>query len=334
MYFDASPTSVKPPLLSPTLHAVLWIWVFAYIGVAARMGLAEVTTSLERSQARPSVLTDMGRPYFVANIVGCFVMGVCQPLKSKYTYLESVWVGITTGFCGCCTTFATWQLFTAHQYLTQLGVNATFVFFIQLTCCFGAHWGGRYIGTSVCESPVELPPAALALQLRKTAADQAVVDVLDSLLLQTPSDTSDEPAADTPSVLLPRICLASFGSGAILVSIAVAFHQATWSSLWIGPFGALLRYALGQRLNRSTLPFGTLVANVLASAVNCIVVLWLREPEWVQAAIITGFCGSLSTVSSWINELDGMPVKKAVAYVALSHILAQVVSLTILGSNS
>ncbi|ETV70325.1 hypothetical protein, variant 3 [Aphanomyces astaci] len=172
MYFDASPTSVKPPLLSPTLHAVLWIWVFAYIGVAARMGLAEVTTSLERSQARPSVLTDMGRPYFVANIVGCFVMGVCQPLKSKYTHLESVWVGITTGFCGCCTTFATWQLFTAHQYLTQLGVNATFVFFIQLTCCFGAHWGGRYIGTSVCESPVELPPAALALQLRKTAADQ------------------------------------------------------------------------------------------------------------------------------------------------------------------
>ncbi|KAF0750220.1 hypothetical protein AaE_006792, partial [Aphanomyces astaci] len=56
-------------------------------------------------------------------------------------------------------------------------------------------------------------------------------------------------------------------------------------------------------------------------------------PEWVQAAIITGFCGSLSTVSSWINELDGMPVKKAVAYVALSHILAQVVSLAILGSD-
>ncbi|ETV91772.1 hypothetical protein, variant [Aphanomyces invadans] len=338
MYLQWTPG--QPPPISSRVHVVLWIWIFAYIGVAVRIGLGELTTTLERTQARPSILTDLGRSFFLANVVGCFFMGMCQPLKVKYTQFDAVWTGITTGFCGCCTTFASWELFTAHQYLTHLAVNATFVFFVQLMCCFGSHWGGEFIGSKICEEQRQ-SPAVLASQLRATALArslqtdakwQVVVEALDTLL--EPHEEGEVDFVATPSKLvwlMPRLSLAAFACGTALVTIAVIIHLPTWSALWIAPFGALARYELGKRLNSSTLPFGTLAANVVASAVDCVVLLWLREPEWAQAAIVHGFCGSLSTVSSWVNELNGMATKQAVVYAGLTHGIALGVSLAIFG---
>ncbi|KAF0699475.1 Aste57867_9945 [Aphanomyces stellatus] len=331
----------KSDFLRPALHVIMWIWIFAYAGVAARIGLTHAATSIEASQGRPTLLTAMGLSFFLPNVVGCFIMGLCQPLKARFKQFDAVWSGITTGFCGCCTTFATWELHTAFQYLTDLPANATFVFFTQLLCCFGAHWGGIFTAKSICT-----PPPAAVDPVARLRADVSAIQVEDSDdkwqdVLRALDAISPQPVAassfdeDDARIMhiLPRLCTAMFGLSFVLITAAAILHQTTWTALWIAPVGALLRFELGKRFNTSALPYGTLAANIVASAFDCVVVIWITKPAWVEAAILTGFCGSLSTVSSWINELNGMHPRAAFRYAAITHVVALGISLIILGAS-
>lgn len=73
--------------------------------------------------------------------------------------------------------------------------------------------------------------------------------------------------------------------------------------------GALMRWQLGERLNRlfPSIPPGTLVANIIGGYVVglALAVLAQREDlptEW-RLFIITGFCGGLTTFSSFSSEV-------------------------------
>ena len=73
--------------------------------------------------------------------------------------------------------------------------------------------------------------------------------------------------------------------------------------------GALLRWWLGNRLNNlfPSLPPGTLAANIIgAYVIGCAIAFFARYPavpaEW-RLAIITGFCGGLTTFSTFSAEV-------------------------------
>jgi CrcB protein len=73
--------------------------------------------------------------------------------------------------------------------------------------------------------------------------------------------------------------------------------------------GALLRWMLGMKLNATfpALPPGTLVANlfgayVIGLALAAVTVHTSISPEW-RLFVITGFCGGLTTFSSFSAEL-------------------------------
>jgi fluoride exporter len=63
---------------------------------------------------------------FFANVVGCFVIGVCYALAQRYGWFTPEWrLLLITGFCGGYTTFSTFanenvQLLQNHQYGTFL----------------------------------------------------------------------------------------------------------------------------------------------------------------------------------------------------------------------
>ncbi|MFT4195387.1 fluoride efflux transporter CrcB [Ottowia sp.] len=73
--------------------------------------------------------------------------------------------------------------------------------------------------------------------------------------------------------------------------------------------GGLLRWGLGLRLNSllSTLPLGTLAANLIAGYIVGVAVAFFAQapslsPEW-RLLVVTGFCGGLSTFSTFSAEV-------------------------------
>jgi fluoride exporter len=73
--------------------------------------------------------------------------------------------------------------------------------------------------------------------------------------------------------------------------------------------GALLRWQLGDKLNSlfPTIPPGTLVANLIGAYVVGICIAFFAtyaaiSPEW-RLLLITGFCGGLTTFSTFSAEV-------------------------------
>jgi CrcB protein len=98
--------------------------------------------------------------------------------------------------------------------------------------------------------------------------------------------------------------------------------------------GALLRWWLGNRLNSlfPSLPPGTLAANIIgAYVIGCAIAFFARYPalpaEW-RLLIITGFCGGLTTFSTFSAEvvagLQGGRTGWALIEIA-THVIASLV---------
>lgn len=116
-------------------------------------------------------------------------------------------------------------------------------------------------------------------------------------------------------------------------------HQATAAILFGFP-GALIRYFLSIILNQRSeaLPLGTLSANTLGTALLAAfhVLQSKNNPLSPNACSILqglddGFCGCLTTVSTFAAEIREFPARKAVRYAIVSWVLGQVMMVLIFG---
>jgi fluoride exporter len=81
--------------------------------------------------------------------------------------------------------------------------------------------------------------------------------------------------------------------------------------------GAPLRYLVGHRLNGG-FPWGTLAVNVAGSLLLGALAGSGTTPAGVTAAVGTGFCGALTTYSTFGWETLLLPSRRAVTYVLVS----------------
>ncbi len=89
--------------------------------------------------------------------------------------------------------------------------------------------------------------------------------------------------------------------------------------LWVaagGAGGAALRFYLGKLLDGS-FHVGTLVANTLASLLLGLCVGWSADGA-VWTLVATGFCGGLSTYSSFAVQARDLGAGRGAPYVALT----------------
>lgn len=118
-------------------------------------------------------------------------------------------------------------------------------------------------------------------------------------------------------------------------------HQATAALLFSFP-GTLTRYVLSIYLNPrlQLLPIGTLVANEFGTSLLALfhALQGLRPAVSPDACSILqglgdGYCGCLTTVSTFAAELSALGARKRWLYASISIVMGQVVVVLVLGST-
>ena len=129
------------------------------------------------------------------------------------------------------------------------------------------------------------------------------------------------------------------GTG-FLAGYRASFRHVTLA-LPFAPLGAWLRYFLAKQLNtgRPSFPLGTFTANMIATALVAVFALLQYSStnrSIISCAVLTGlidgFCGCLSTVSTFITEIRGMRRQHAYRYAIISIVGGQALMVLILGS--
>ncbi len=245
-----------------------------------------------------------------------------------------------TGFCGCLTTFASWNtqmVVMLDGTYCELGSQVVTVLFGYLIGLMGASYGfqlGRDCGLWMynyrhrndekedASSPRDGASADGIFESQQSSLngdlvlDEGVELVDDDKVLLKPEPSH---LHKIPLFLTAIVILVGFVIGDIVNGIE--FYK-SMTLLWVlSPVGSLLRWKLSS-LNKKKItnsldwiPWGTLTANLLASVLSaCMEGLSNRyfggdnpasKNQWVDAmlfALKTGVAGSLSTVSTMVKE--------------------------------
>lgn len=143
---------------------------------------------------------------------------------------------------------------------------------------------------------------------------------------------------------LPLITILLIGFVLGDVVFGIAFYRTMWITMIMAPFGATLRWRLSALNPTSSplwFPWGTIIANVLASALGVAADAMesnvsssggarLQWASPILLAVEIGFAGSLSTVSTMVRELAFMKTPgKAIAYFAATVMVSLSVGLAI-----
>ncbi|KAH9821598.1 CrcB-like protein-domain-containing protein [Melampsora americana] len=323
---DAPPHEQKKttPIPSRILetHSILIWW--AICGLLTRLGLNAIGEYEGRSVF--SVL--------LVQVVGCLVMGMGLRLKDTLDRIHPLlYLGLTIGYCGSVTTFSTWmiQVFQAFSNNSALH-RSRFHSFLD-------GFNQTYITVSMSIISIQC-----GLQLANLIEPH-----LCSFLERFSSPSS--PSLDRVDSCFTRWSILLIGPIAWISTVFLFFYGPHWwrgpvsYSLLIGPIGTLTRYHL-SKLNsfpistRNGFPIGTFLANLMATALLAVFTLLQLLPQASKNAELCGslqglkdgFCGCLSTISTFTVELLKIkPTREAIRYGILSWMAGQLVCVLLLG---
>lgn len=141
-------------------------------------------------------------------------------------------------------------------------------------------------------------------------------------------------------LLSAALCIALLTLAAVGVALDNdQTRKSYWMACIFAPFGVILRWQLSVHLNgrHPWLPLGTLSANILASCVDAVAdgVLLRTTSYWATVmlkAVVLGFSGCLSTVSTFVAELyRERNIEYAYAYASVSVVSCISLGLAIYG---
>lgn len=322
----------KPLVKSVLVATLLNIACGSLWGVLARKGLIALTTY------PGSFLGGL----VWANFIACYVMGMAieserfwvklisnEELASLFAAKGSIplYVGVTTGFCGSCSSFSSLILEMFNKAANLPPSIAKYP-----NSAFGI------LGA------IEVVLTHLGLSLAGYRTGRHFIRYLElynySLLKR--------------SYYLLELISSAFGAaGYIIVIVLIATksgHQwREWTlSCLFAPWGSFLRYFLSRKLNPlwNDFPLGTYTANltgtILLGTFNLLTrgrkyrmatlpIVSTTQGCYVLSALDDGFCGCLTTVSTFMVELCALTTKPSYIYGTFSVVAGFICMLLVLG---
>ena len=288
-------------------------------------------------------------------ILGCVIMGYATGLKPAYfdnsdsRLYRVLYLSITSGLCGSITSFSSWML--------QCNKNL----FLQGDLSYGNYYGsfnaGRFMEfvTSLIAG-VAIPIMALRFgkflfELHDEKQKQNV-DTYVPVAVSTVKDYEElEGETEEEDRMTQEKVDGSFCSDnrkewllfvlsvlvTLLIVVLPSYVYPTYSHLTycalFGAIGAYLRLIVApwNALNKN-FPIGTFTVNIVGTLVLALATLLSRHvvgyyDTHAQAALYgvsNGFCGCLTTVSTFVNELNTLPSKTSYRYGIVTNVVAQI----------
>ncbi|CCK71556.1 FluC/FEX family fluoride channel KNAG_0H01430 [Huiozyma naganishii CBS 8797] len=333
------------------VHFLLVFSTGSILGTYVRVGIEALTKYKYSFTAEGSSLWP--------NFVACLLMGALQilngPENSWFTECPYLYTGLTTGFCGACSSYSSMVLEMMHYStsLNRININEHVklpnraygimeflsVLLSHLFISFGAYIWGR----------------ALAEQLAA-----AVTTSRDSEKSEDSSDTPHPTPVVAHHTVLKYVkwlnmvfAAATIPLIALLIVLACVYNnysRAVWTlPPLFGIFGSLLRHHLSLSFNSGNVrfPHGTFIANQLGVILICVFDMVQRGKKnghsntpiitsvtacRVVSALSNGFCGCLSTLSTFMNEGYRLGFRGSLFYYSVSFGVSYIVCIIMLGS--
>lgn len=245
--------------------------------------------------------------------LGCFIMGYLTTVRAPLSYFYApMYTMLTTGYCGSLTTFSGWQMDVFESWINAKGyhrgglrdfIDGLSKTVFTLTLSLGSLSFGQSLGSSHKVPTRAIPQPARYVML---ALSMAIYAATIPLYLRLPTSWR---------------------------------HQATAALLFSFP-GTLTRYVLSTAFNPrfKSIPLGTLLSNLIGTALLGMFHVLQRlsvnpvsnEACSMLQGMMDGYCGCLTTISTFVVEVATLGVWKGGLYALLSWICGQLILLVIL----
>jgi CrcB protein len=274
--------------------------------------------------------------------------------KTKKTI--PLYIGLATGFCGSFTSFSSFMrdVFLALSNNLPTPVNHPYSTVPSFTSTIHRNGGYSFM-------------ALLAIIIYTVALSLTALKVGAHLALALDPFTPTLPFRLARRFLDPLVVVLAWGCwlGAIFLSIwppdrpSGSSSRGSWANeVWRGevlfalvfaPIGCLLRYYASLKLNpiAGSFPLGTFAVNVFGCAVEAMCYSIQHVPVTSTAGalvgggrvgcqvlqgIMDGFCGTTTTVSTWVSELQSLRRRHAYVYGMVSVVAGLCLMIIIMGS--
>lgn len=329
--------------------------------------LAFTTASILGNYARVGLntLTDYSPSYVASgsilwsNLTSCFIMGMLQVLKKGGWFepadMNHIFVVLATGFCGSFSSYSSMmmEMFLYSTSLTPADISKSLklpnraygimeflsVLLVQLFVSIGSYIFGRSVAKNFL---LPFGPESYQSQDKNELEPESPVPIGESYwgweTLKWVQWTLSVMAIPLVALIIVLTCVYNNNS------------RSKWTlpQLFAIP-GSFLRYYLALWLNQNikSFPLGTFFANELAVLTMAVFTMCARGKSGygssipiassltqcrVVSALSSGFCGSLSTISTFINEGYNLPLAHALIYYAISISTSYILEVILLGS--
>ncbi|KAH7377863.1 CrcB-like protein-domain-containing protein [Pyrenochaeta sp. MPI-SDFR-AT-0127] len=268
-------------------------------------------------------------------------------VKARHSKIKKtipLYIGLATGFCGSFTSFSSFarDVFLSLSNDLRSPINHP----------YPANTPIPSVSTTVARNGGHSFMAICATVIITMTVCYSALKVGAHLALLLDPLTPTLSSHLTRRYIDPVIAVLAWGMwlGAVLLSVFPPHNAWRGQALFacvFAPIGCLVRYYASIRLNPiiPSFPLGTFTANIFGTAVLGMAYdiqhVQLRGTGLVGGSIIScqvlqgimdGFCGALTTVSTWILEIDTLKRRHGYIYGSLSVVVALGLLVIIMGS--